>query len=457
MFAIPGLIALLVFLYLRPQETFASLSGVTFPAVAAAVLIGVVLDWRLAQARPRWSLVFGLVTLLFVWSTISAVVSGTDNLGAVMAASGAAWLTFVFISQSAQSFRALEVLVVAVLVCSIIIAAVGLKQGFSPKVCLIRNGAGETGAGNVVIDGRPCQSARDCETENADPDADFMCEHTGPLGTSSISGRVRYRGVLEDPNELAWVLSLSVPLVFVLFERRRSFRRLLLAGGTTLAVMIVVVKTESRSGLLSLLTTLGVYFIRRFRWRGVAIGAILALPLLVLGGRSGADAESSSTERLECWQAGLGMWKGAPLFGVGFRNFTEHHFLTAHNSFVLTLAELGPVGLLLWTLIIYGSIKILARALRDFSDRPESQPAAQWAMALLAGMLGTLVSSFFLSIAYHGILWAFLGLVAAYWAAVRRHEPGWKVPFGLGDIVLMGLFDVGLMTSIAIYLRVRGI
>ena len=457
MFAIPGLVALLVFLFLRPQEIFPSLSGVTFPAVAAVVALGIVLDWRLAHSRPRMSAVFFVVTLFFGWEVVSAAVSAGDTLTTALAVSGAAWLFFAFISQSVQSFRALETLVVVVLVCSLVIVAVGIKQGLSPKVCLIRNGSGETGAGSVVSDGRSCVFARDCEQDSPDPEAEYLCERTGPLGTSTISGRVRYRGVVEDPNELAWVLSLSVPLVFTLFERRRTLRRFLLAAGTTVAVIVCVVMTQSRSGLLSLLTTLGVYFIRRFRWKGAAVGAILALPLLILGGRSGEDAESSSTERLECWQAGLSMWKGSPFLGVGFRNFGEHHYLTAHNSFVLTLAELGPLGLLLWTLVIYGSIKMLARALRDFSGRPETQPAAQWAMALLAGMLGTLVSSFFLSIAYHGILWAFVGLVVAFWAAVRRHQPDWKFSFGFGDVVLIGFFDVGLMTSIEIYLRVRGI
>jgi hypothetical protein len=52
---------------------------------------------------------------------------------------------------------------------------------------------------------------------------------------------------------------------------------------------------------LGIMATLGVYFIRRFRWRGIAVGAVAAIPLLLLGGRSGEGAESSSEERLNCW------------------------------------------------------------------------------------------------------------------------------------------------------------
>ena len=457
MFAIPGLVALLVFVYLRPQEVFEPLSSLNFAAIAGVVVVGIILDWRLAESRPRWSLMLFLGGLFFGWSILSALARSPEGLGNALAVSAAAWLTFLFISQSVQSFRALETLVVTLLACSILLALVGIKQGLSPTVCILRTGSGDTGAGSVVTDGRACQTSQDCEHDSPDPEAEYFCERAGPLGTSTIAGRVRYRGIVQDPNELAWVLSLSVPLCFALFERRRSLSRFLLAAGTTIAVMTCVVMTKSRSGQLSLLTVLGVYFIRRFRWKGAVVGALLALPLLALGGRSGAEAESSSTERLECWQAGLQMWKGSPFLGVGYRNFGEHHYLTAHNSFILTLAELGPLGLLMWSLLLYASIKMLVRALRDFGGRPETQPAAQWAMGLLAGILGTTISTFFLSIAYHGILWVLFGLVAAYFAAVRRHHPGWKVSFRVRDVVMVGLFDVGLIMAIALYIRLRGV
>ena len=55
MFAIPGLVGLLLFIYLRPQEIYESLSGVTFAMAASAVFVGVAIDWRLAASRPRLS------------------------------------------------------------------------------------------------------------------------------------------------------------------------------------------------------------------------------------------------------------------------------------------------------------------------------------------------------------------------------------------------------------------
>ncbi len=457
MFAIPGLVGLLTFIYLRPQEVFEALAGMNFAGVALAVVVGMVLDWRLAYARPRLSLLVVLAGIFFSWALVTTVVKPSGDPGLTLAVTAGSVLSFLFISQSLQSLHALEAVMKVVLAISLLLALICIRQGLSPTRCILRSGAADIGFGNVVTDGRLCNVVDDCARDSPDPDAEYFCEHVGLLGTSSIVGRVRYRGIVQDPNELAWVLSLAVPIGFTLYERKRTGLRLLLALGGLAAIMTCVVMTKSRSGQLSLLTVLGAYFIRKYRWRGAIGGAILALPLLALGGRSGAEAESSSVERLECWQAGLDMWKGAPLSGVGYRNFGEHHYLTAHNSFILTLAELGPFGLLMWTLVLYAAIKMLISAVREFSGRPEAEAAARWGMALLAGMLGTVVSAFFLSIAYHGLLWLYLGFVVAYYMAVRRHQPAWKVRFRLRDVVLVGTFDLALIASIAFYIKMRGV
>jgi hypothetical protein len=457
MFAIPGLVGLLLFIYLRPQEIYESLSGVTFAMAASAVFLGVAIDWRLAASRPRLSPLLALGGLLFGWALLTAVIRAPDKLTFLVAISSVAVVMFVVISQGVQSFRALEVVAALVLAIAIVLSVVGIDQGLSPTVCIIRNGAGEVGLGNVVTDGRGCATVEDCERDSPDPELEYFCDHTGPLGTSAIGGRVRYRGIMQDPNELAWVLSLAVPIAFTFFERKRTLTRLLLAIATTVLVTICVVMTKSRSGQLTLIAVAGAYLIRRFRWRGVVAGLMVAVPLLAYGGRSGAEADSSSTERLECWQVGIEMWKKAPLMGVGYGNFGEYHFLTAHNSFILTLAEIGPLGLVLWTSVLYVAIKILVRALRDFSEKPGAQVATSWAMALLAGMIGTVVSAFFLSIAYHALLWVYLGFVGAYYAAVRRHAPGWRVSFGWRDLLLVSSFDFSVIVAIYLYIKVKGV
>jgi O-antigen ligase len=214
--------------------------------------------------------------------------------------------------------------------------------------------------------------------------------------------------------------------------------------------------TQSRSGQLALLAVVGAYFIRRFGWRGVVAAGLLSLPLIVFGGRAGEEADSSSAERLDCWEAGLGMFRTNPVLGVGAGQFANHHYLTAHNSFILTLAELGPLGLFLWSCAFYLVFKILVQALRDFADNETSDIVARWAMALIASLAGSLVSSFFLSIAYHPILWVQFGLVAAFYAAIQRHAPHWRVRFGWRDLVLVAGTDIVIITAIYGYVRMYG-
>jgi O-antigen ligase len=286
---------------------------------------------------------------------------------------------------------------------------------------------------------------------------EYLCEHPGLFETHSIVQRVRFRGLLEDPNELCLALSMGAPLALGLYERRRSLRRLLLAIVTFGLVIPCIVMTRSRSGQLSILAALGVYFLRRFGRRGIFLALVLAVPILLLGGRSGAEADSSSDERLECWSEALSMWREYPLLGVGYGQFTDHHYLTAHNSFLLALAELGPAGLLLWTGSLYAAFKTMLRIHFDFMGRPDAAAALDWTYALTASLVGLTVSSVFLSVTYHGVLWIFLGLAAALYAAVRAHAPGWRVRYGLRDVAVVFGIDIAFIGAIWLYLRVKGV
>ena len=152
-------------------------------------------------------------------------------------------------------------------------------------------------------------------------------------------------------------------------------------------------------------------------------------------------------ERLECWWVGLHLITASPGFGVGYGQFPEHHYLTAHNSFILTGAELGLVGLLLWSSILYISLKIPIQALR--ANLPPV--ARSWAIALLASTLGLVVGSVFLSYAYKDVLWLYVGLNGVLYQAIRRHDPEFRVRFGVRDFGIVALADFGLLFAIAGY------
>jgi hypothetical protein len=83
------------------------------------------------------------------------------------------------------------------------------------------------------------------------------------------------------------------------------------------------------------------------------LASVLAIGLLALdftGGRGISASEGA--DRLEAWATGLELFKHAPIFGIGFGRFTDFNEITAHNSLILPLAELGLVGATIWVALL---------------------------------------------------------------------------------------------------------
>jgi O-antigen ligase len=186
--------------------------------------------------------------------------------------------------------------------------------------------------------------------------------------------------------------------------------------------------------------------------RGFLLGSLLALPLVLLGGRSGEEASTSTMERIDCWSEALSMWRSHPLLGVGLGQFGEYHYLTAHNSYLLALAELGFPGMVLFSTIVYLSVKIPVLALRRTAPSG-AETVRPWATALLAAFAGLGVGMFFLSFAYHYVLWIYLGLSGALYSAIRTHDPAFRVPFRWTELAVVAIADCGVIGLVHFYAR----
>jgi O-antigen ligase len=449
-FLFPGLVLLIGLIYLRPQEFLPTLAELPLlHLLVALALFGLVLGLRRRRTGAFAAPQLAWVALFTAWCLVTA---GHGELGNTFVVVGTPVLLFALIAQGIRTFRAFQGLAVVLLAIVLVLSAVGVHQGLAPLGCLAVDEASQDGTG--VFDGRACITRRDCEGEGAEPNADYLCERIGIFGTSTIGGgRVRYRGHLNDPNELALVIGIGVPFAFALFERRRSLARLVLLGATLALVGTCTVMTQSRGGQMVFLVVLGAYLLRRFGALGLLLGAAVALPITLFGGRSGVEADSSSFERIDAWYTGISLFLAHPLFGVGQGQFVEHHTQTAHNSFLLAAAELGLPGMICWSVIVYLSTKIPLRALATL---PAERAAERtWAMALLASLLGLWVGSFFLSFCYHPVLWIYVGLAGAYAAAMRTHDPDWRVDLGWRDLGIIVGIDLGLLFALFVYTRLK--
>jgi hypothetical protein len=437
MFALPGLLLLVAVDWLRPQEHLVFLQQLPLLHGATALAaLGMVVDLRLGVSRLRAAPHLVPVLAFFGWCLLTAALRAPDELGARAGALVIPLAYYLLIAHGLQSFRALEALAVAVLAIALALSAIAVDQGFAAPVCHQKAWGGSDVA--LLSDGRPCTTRLECEGEGAEPGVDYSCERPGVLGTSTVGGRVRYRGTLGDPNELALVTGVALPLAFALYDRRRTASRAVLVAVAIGLMGLCAILTKSRTGQLVYLSVPAVYFARRIGWRrGLLLGVVLALPLLVFGGRSGAESEASTKERTECWWVGMHLLAGNPVLGVGSGQFTEHHYLTAHNSFVLAAAELGLPGLFLWSVVLWLSFKIVRQALRS------AAPVARtWALGLQALLIGLVVGVMFLSFIYKDAFWLYVGLTGVLYQAIRRHDPAFEIGFGARDALYVLLADL---------------
>jgi hypothetical protein len=458
-FAVPGIAALMVFILARPQEFWPVLQRVPFLHLFTALaVLGWVIDVRLRRLQPRATPVLPWAIAFLVWCLVTVAIVVPERLIGKTIELGIMFALYGTIAHGVQRFRTFQV-VAGVLVCtSLFISLVCFHQGLSPKQCV----AGQERAGELagIPDGRICNNNEECHRDIPDGflGSEYRCEHVGLFGTYSMEERVRYRGELQDPNEVCVVIVGGALSLLIAFLRRKegALTRLALAGGMAL-VLATVYMSKSRGGQVAALLVFFVYLVRRYGVIAFLPAGVLALPILLLGGRGGAAADASTQQRYEAWATGFNLFKRSPLFGVGQGQFTDHHYLTAHNSFVLTAAELGFPGFYLFTCMIYLTFKSLILGIIRLRHIPGAEVAQVWGIALLASLAGVLFQINTLSFAYHSVLWIFFGLVGAWSGAIRHHRPNFEMKLTWRDLFIIAGICVGyLFLVLPVLLKLKG-
>jgi hypothetical protein len=459
--ALIGALLLVVVVLVRPQEFIPALQSLSvLNAVPVLVALGIALELMLGKQSSLWTPQLPWLAAFVGWCFLVTVRRlGREGFVVAWEFVGLSALFMLVVAFAITTTAHWRVLAATLLAVAMLIAGTCIHQSVQPAECIAIDTTSVLGerSGEGVSDGRPCDNAFVCES-GGKPHATYACEKIGLFGTFSEGRRVRWRGTLGDPNELALLLGATMPLVFAFAASRRKKGWSTVAAAVALSVMLgCTVLTGSRGGQLVVTTVFAVYFVRRYGFKGALGAALLALPVLLFGGRSGEEAESSSLERIDLLYEGMDMIRAYPLLGVGTGQFIDHAWngTTAHNSYVLAAAELGLPGSLLWTMLVYTSIKIpWVIATRPPSELDES--FRPFALALVVAFAGMLVGVFFLSFCYKAVLFIFFGLSGAMYRVVRRACPSFELVVSPKEIARVAVADVAILAFVLLYSHVKG-
>ncbi|AKT39871.1 O-antigen ligase family protein [Chondromyces crocatus] len=542
--------ALCALVILKPQEFIPALAGLPLLYIAfaaAAVLVVFDVCWR--RVRPALSPQIPFALAFFAWALLTTAIKVPDTLSERVAffVTGVGVLLAVGIGSA--SSMGLKAFAVTFLACGVLVTGVALVQGRGPLQCMTPvDDEDWMGTGELRSDGRSCAVDDDCYERAPNPEASYRCERQGPLGTSTVRGRVRYRGSLADPNELALMVGMTIPFAFALADRGRRRRaredgvleeapppqegspgdasqgndaealktgaadeaqvtrasspgtgsevegrasrprwsepgsgggvmmgaavplpllltdRLLHRVGTGLralpvialliAIAVMVVMTKSRTGVIVFLVVLGLYFVKRAGAWGVVLGLLVGPPMLLLGGRSGSEAEESSGERMELLREGLEMIRHTKGIGVGAGQFGYETTigLTAHNAYLLAAAEVGLVGACLFGLTLYSAVKV--PLVIWFGDYEVDSVVERFAPAVFVSLCGGFAGIFFLSWSYKDVLYMAIGASAALYGAAKAQDERVSVRISLLEVVLVCGGMMALLVAIYVGLRV---
>jgi len=416
----PLILLYLVLTIVRPQDFVPELVGVPVLPVVLALAF---LSWLASRAKtfdaPQFAILPAFLLVLMISQATNGWLGGMlDQLSKF----GPAVISFFVLAAACTKRRHVVITMAVIVLCSLVLALHGVEQA--------QNGVGWTGI---------------------------------PVGED---GRIQYVGIFNDPNDLGLLFVAAVPLAVYLGKRGGVFGKPFWYGGVLL-LLYGVLLTNSRGAMLAVLMMAGIYVWYR---RGVVVAgtlgvAGLTIMKLAFSRMQELDAtEESANGRVDAWYSGLQMFVSHPLFGVGAGNFTDYNELTAHNSFVLVLAEAGFVGYVLWLSFVCYTFWMMWLVLRYRPDAEQSKEAyaesqieRPIALTLLISLCGMFTTAFFLSRSYMIVLYLIMAMVIGYYVGARQRLPGiettpmtrgwWRwVPAAMGSIA-------GLYVLVAVLLR----
>ncbi len=253
-------------------------------------------------------------------------------------------------------------------------------------------------------------------------------------------------GMIEDNNDFALALAMSVPLLFHLGTSERN--PILRKGvfGMIPLTMITVVLTRSRGGTLAMgMMVMVLVWRSRNRLLGFTIAGLAACAVFALAPKEykariasikDYEQEGSAAGRLKAWAVAGRMISDNPLTGVGFRRFQMNYLqyepnpsaeqvagegtIVAHNSYLQIWAECGTPAFLMYISLILLSLLDIWRVRKEARRRYH----ASWILSyctMFEAMLATfMLGSVFLNRAHFDLIYHYVAIILVFGKVARE-------------------------------------
>lgn len=234
---------------------------------------------------------------------------------------------------------------------------------------------------------------------------------------------------LGDGNDFALSVNIVIPFCLFMLLESQAVTKKLFYTGVLVVLILAVVATQSRGGIMALAGVGLYYWVKSDRKIVGAVGIVLVFFLVLAIAppqffermetmtQTGEDMEGSAQGRLLAWGAAVKMAADHPLLGVGAGHFpvkygveyrpegygkNEIAWQTAHSSYFLLLGELGIPGLIFLLAIIISNLMAGERMLREIDTRVTERDVTSrnLVIALNASMLAFAIGGAFLSAAF---------------------------------------------------------
>jgi probable O-glycosylation ligase (exosortase A-associated) len=253
---------------------------------------------------------------------------------------------------------------------------------------------------------------------------------TGQYTSGEVGG-----GFIGDENDFAMTINMMIPFAFFgFFYLKRKAR--LISGILLLIFILAVISSFSRGGWVGLaaVLTYGIFNVKK-KFGVIGLMLMLGTTAALFAPQqyweevsTVADTdESTASARIRFWRAGLGMFLGHPIIGVGAANGGIHMPMyirgvrdantqwgrAFHGTWIQVLAELGLLGTFVYLAMIVMIFRWLYRIRRLKVPNDPDNSIGYLATALIGSFIGYFTSATFLSTAYYPQLWTMYMLAIA--------------------------------------------